>query len=224
VNILVCPGDVFDDVIASPHSAAHWRLPVLLNCLAGIVLFLVVTNQAPPLGTIGGELQSQPAATAMANPPTNTLAFGGAKDVPAGVEFVGMVAIILVAFAGTFWSALVLWLIGRLFLRARFSWLKAVEIAGLTTVILALESVVTTLLIIVTGNVFARPALSLMVGEFDPADKAHQVLAALNFFHFWMASVLAVGLAKLAEVSAGEGAVWVFGLWVALRIALVVLS
>jgi hypothetical protein len=211
---------VFEEVIALPHAAVHWRLPVLLNCLAGIILFLVVADRAPSLGRIDTQRQSQVAPST----PVDALSPSGDNNDLAGAQFVGMAAIVVVGFAGTFWSALVLWLIGRLFLRARFSWLKALEIAGLTTMILALESVVTLLVIVVNGDVSARPALSLMVGGFDPANKGHQTLAALNFFHFWMASVLAVGLAKLAEVSVGEAAVWVFVLWIALRLALVVLA
>ena len=73
-------------------------------------------------------------------------------------------------------------------------------------------------------DVSARPALSLLVSEFDPANKLHQTLAALNFFHLWMAAVLAIGLARLAAVTVGEAAVWVFGYWIALRIVLLLLA
>lgn len=224
LNIFVSPGEVFEEVVASPRLTADWRLPVLLNCLAGIALFLVVAARSPvPQGT-DGERQSPLASSVSANPSGAAAAPFGNAGSEALARLVGPLAIVAVNIAGTFWSALVLWLAGRLFLKTRFSFLKTVEIAGLTTVILALGTVVTTLLVIVTGDGLARPAMSLLVGEFDPANKLHQALAAMNFFHFWMAAVLSIGLAKLGDVSAREAAVWVFGYWIVLRLALILLA
>src|SRR4029077_5889727 len=56
------------------------------------------------------------------------------------------------ALAGTFWSAFVLWFIGRVLLDARFSFFKALEVTGLTSIIPVLGAIVTMLLITVTGN------------------------------------------------------------------------
>jgi len=67
LNIFVSPGEVFEEVIASPHSAAHWRLPILLNCLAGMVLFLAVTDPAPSPQPMVGESQSPLASAAATN-------------------------------------------------------------------------------------------------------------------------------------------------------------
>ncbi len=224
LNIFVSPGEVFEEVVASPRSTADWRLPVLLNCLAGIVLFLVVAARSPVLQGPDGERLSRLTSSVSANPPGAAAATFGDAGSEALARLVGPLAIVAVNFAGTFWSALVLWLVGRLFLKTRFPFLKTVEIAGLTTVILALGTVVTALLVWVTGDGFARPAMSLLVGEFNPANKFHQALAAMNFFHVWMAAVLSIGLAKLSDVSAREVAVWVFGYWIVLRLALILLA
>jgi len=220
LNIFVAPGEVFEEVVASPRSTGDWRLPVLLNCLAGIVLFLVVAARSPVAPGTDGEGQSTLTSSVSATPPGAAAAPFGDAGSEAAARLVGPSAIVAVNFAGTFWSALVLWLAGRLFLKTRFPFLKTVEIAGLTTVILALGTVVTTLLVWVTGDGFARPAMSLLVGEFNPANKFHQALAAMNFFHVWMAAVLSIGLAKLSDVTAKEAAVWVFGYWIVLRLAL----
>ena len=37
LNVLVCPGDVFDEVVKADSQLANWRVPTLLVCLAGIV-------------------------------------------------------------------------------------------------------------------------------------------------------------------------------------------
>jgi len=51
----------------------------------------------------------------------------------------------------------------------------------LRPLILALGTVVTVLLILATGDSGARPALSLLVGKFNPAIKLHQLLSAVAF-------------------------------------------
>src|SRR5437773_6976791 len=81
LNIFVSPGEVFEEVIASPHRAVHWRLPVLLNCLAAIVLFLAVTGPAPSPQPSDGERQSPPVSSAATNPPAAALpSFGASGD------------------------------------------------------------------------------------------------------------------------------------------------
>jgi hypothetical protein len=130
-----------------------------------------------------------------------------------------VLTVILSTWIGTVWSALVLWTIGRLFLKVQFPFLKAVEVAALSGMILALGTVVTSLLALATGDPAARPALSLFVREFDPANRVHAALAALNLFHFWIAGVLAVGLSKLSGVSFKEAAFWTIGYWMVLRLA-----
>ena len=76
------------------------------------------------------------------------------------------------------------------------------------------------LLVLATGHSHARPALSLFLTTFDPANRSHLFLAGMNPFYFWMAAVLSIGLAKISEVSFAEAAFWVFGYWIGLRTAL----
>ena len=220
VNIFVDPGEVFEEVVAAPHSAANWLVPVFLNCCAGAVLFLMGSAGANSPQRTNDETPASLTVPATAD-------MGASFNEPGNPTVVrpdGLAAIVIICFAGTFWSALLLWLGGRLFLKTRFSYLKTVEIAALTTVIPALGGVVTALLVLATGNGFARPALSLLVGEFNPANRIHEALATINLFHIWMAAVLSIGLARLSEVPVREVAAWVFGYWIVLRIALLLLA
>jgi hypothetical protein len=136
---------------------------------------------------------------------------------------VSSLSVCLAAFIGTFWSALVLWLIGRVFLKVRFSYLKTLEVVGLTGILLVLGAIVTSLLIASSGNAAARPSLSLLAAKLS-AGPMRQVLDTLNIFHLWTTTVLAVGLSKLSGVSFKEAAFWVFGYWLFIRIALIILS
>ena len=51
--------------------------------------------------------------------------------------------------------------------------MKAVEVAGLSNMILALSVIVKTLLVLIAGNLFASPSLALLVKDFDPQNSVH---------------------------------------------------
>src|SRR6266545_3563248 len=143
-----------------------------------------------------------------------------ALNVPAAPVMVTSLTVCLAAFAGTFWSAFVLWFIGRVFLKVRFSYLKTLEVVGLTGIILVLGTIVTGLLIAASGDAAARPSLSMLGGKLC-AGRARQVLDTLNVFHLWTTTVLAIGLSRLSGVTFKEAAFWVFGYWLFARIALI---
>lgn len=117
-----------------------------------------------------------------------------------------------------------LWFIGRVFLKTRFPFLKALEVVGLTGIILLLGIVVTGLLIAATGDATAHPSLSLLAGKLNPSHGLRKVLDLFNLFHLWTTAVLAVGLSRLTGVTFKEAAFWVFGYWLLARIALVLLA
>lgn len=209
LNIFVSPGEVFDEVVASPQTPACWLVPVLLVCLTGIISLLVL-----PAGELGaGEVRQLVDSDASAS-----LEIG--KPSHHGSEL-AILTVATSAFAGTFWSTSVLWLIGRLFLKTRFPFFKALEVVALTGMILGLGTLMTALLGVATGDASARPALSLFAMQSSAGTQMYGALDAVNFFHLWTATVLAVGLSKLARVSFSEAAFWVLGYWVALRVAMV---
>jgi len=200
LNVFASPGDVFEEVVAQPHSRINWLLPTLLVCFFGVGSLLV--------SPVGGTAAIVESAT---NP----------DQAPSGsVSLLSALTVVASAFVGTFWTAFVLWFIGRGFLKVRFGFMKTLEVAGLSGMILALDTVVTSLLTLASGDATTRPALSLFIRSSGSSDTLHSSLAALNVFHLWTTAVLAVGLSKLAGVSIKEGAFWVFGYWLALRLAL----
>jgi hypothetical protein len=117
----------------------------------------------------------------------------------------------------------VLWFIGRVFLKARFSYRKTLEVSGLAGMILVLGTVVTGLLIAASGDGAAQPALSLFAPKLDPSQPVRRLLDMLNFFHLWSTTVVAIGLSRLGGVSFKEAAFLVFGFWLVARGALLCL-
>ncbi len=136
----------------------------------------------------------------------------------------GVLAIVVASFAGTFWSAFLLWALGRYVLRAPCRYLKALEIAGLTQVLLILATVISALLAQSAGDPLAQPALSLLAGGLEANNRWRLALGCLDVTYLWMAWALAAGLAALCQVGRRAAAGCVFGYWVALRLALIALS
>jgi hypothetical protein len=212
LNMFASPGEVFTEVGSAPVAPANWLVPALLVGLSSSLTLAAAMADGQTSAALGRLADS-----------------AGVSATQSGLtsgdwRFLSSLAACLAAFAGTFWSAFVLWFIGRIFLKSRFSYLKALEIAGLAGVILALGAIVTALLIVATGGAAARPALSLFAGRLDPTNHARAFLDALNLFHIWAATVLAVGLSKLSGVSFKEAAFWVFGYWFVAKIGIILLS
>jgi hypothetical protein len=193
-NIVASPGEEFEKIALAPPRLMNWLVPTLLVSLV---------------------------AMAVAHP--QSLA-ASADPVSGRRELAAMLDVGLSVFVGTFWSAFVLWLMGRFCLMARFSFLKGLEIVGLAGTILLLGAVVTGLLVAITRDEFARPALSLLIGESNAHPTLQAMLEVLNVFHLWTAGVLSVGLSKLSGVSFKECAFWVFGFWIVGRLALIVMA
>ena len=210
LNIFASPGEVFEEVASAPPNLANWRMPTLLACLTGIILWQVTTTQA--------HVTFIPQAAHVSSMPLEQ------RQMLAGMSpLVSMLGVCFATMAGSLWSALVLWLMGRWCLKVRFSYLKALEIVGLTGVILVLGMIVTGLLISASGDATARPSLTLLAEKLS-AGKFRQLLDALNIFHLWATTVLAIGLSKLSGASFKESAFWVFGYWLLIRLALIILA
>lgn len=211
-NLLASPAEVFDEVVITPPAAANWRTPTLLVCLAGIVVLHLSPTQTQSADAIQHLIQA------------GTISTDQAEFLAGAWPLVSGLAVCLAAFGGTLWAAFVLWFMGRVFLKARFSFLKALEVVGLTGIILLLGNVVTGLLIIATGDPTAHPSLALLAGKLDSSHVLRKILDLFHVFHLWATAVLAVGLSRLTGVTFREAAFWVFGYWLLARIALVLLA
>ena len=220
LNVFAAPGEVFDEIKTTPHRAANWLTPaILLIVLSWLSAWLIfsqgsirqqiseMSNKAIDRQVEKGRLSSAQAEQAR----TVAEKFGSV-----GYKIGAFVVPVLVAFATPFWGGLILWLVGSFALKGHFPYLKAVEVAGLANMILVLDVIVRTLLIIITGNLFASLSLTLALKEFDPQNALHSLLAMVNVMVFWLLIVRAIGLARLSGASIGKAVVWIFGIWIVL--------
>jgi hypothetical protein len=216
IDMFASPSEVFDEVVAAPPRFANWFVPTVLVALASLFLLRASSNEGVSVTTTPQAVEAQPAAPDSA----------AVQAEPGSVDSQRLSALATCggAFAGTFWSAFLLWFIGRAFLRTRFSYLKTVEVVALAGIIVALGAIVTALLIGISGDPATRPALSFFARHLPATNPVRLILDLLNFFHLWTITVLAIGLSRLSGVSFKESAFWVFGYWFVARLALIILA
>ena len=216
IDMFASPSEVFDEVVAAPPRFANWLVPTLLVALASLFLLHASSNESVSITTASQVVEVQ----------STTLDSAAVQAEPSSVDSQRLSALATCAgaFAGTFWSAFLLWFIGRAFLRTRFSYLKTVEVVALAGSIIALGAIVTALLIRISGDPATRPALSFFVRRLPSTDHVRLILDTFNFFHLWTITVLATGLSRLSGVSFKESAFWVFGYWFVARLALILLA
>jgi len=215
LNVFATPGEVFEDVKTAPPSVANWLLPALLFALISVLSAVVIFSQ-PAIQQKMREEQAKGMDKLVQAGKLNR------ADADRALEMVGrftlpvlIVTMPIVSFVRVFWWGLVLWLLGLWFLKVRFQFLKALEVAGLATMIIVLGTVVAFLLTINLSRLFATPSLGLLVSDFDATRKSHLMLGAANVFSIWVVGVMSVGLARLAGVPFLRAAWIVFGYWVA---------
>ena len=219
LNVFAIPGEVFMGVKASRLSIGNWLVPALLSAVVGVVAAIDIVSQ-PVMQRQMHDLTERQAKVMAEQVKAGkvkqadvdrALAVTRAIIAPATLKILGSIAAALVGVARVFWWAFVLWLLGRLFLKVRFGYLKALEVAGLGLMISVLGTVVTLLLMVNLPRMFATPNLAL--SDFDATSKGPLLLGAANVFSFWLVGVFSVGLAKLAGVPFLRAAWFVFGFW-----------
>lgn len=220
VNIFAAPGEVFDEIKTTPHRAVNWLTPALLlivlSWISGWLIFSQpaiqqqmrdLSNKAIDRQVEKGKLTSAQADQARA---------AADKFGSIGYKIGAVVVPVFMAFISPFWGGLILWLVGSFALKAPFPYLKAVEITGLANMILVLDVVVRTLLVLITGNLFATLSLTLVVKNFDPQNTIYSLLALVNVMTLWLLAVRSIGLARVTGASVAKTAVWIFGIWIIL--------
>jgi hypothetical protein len=216
-NVFATPGEVFDEVKASPPSTANWLVPAVALILVGWLGAWAVFSQPAikqQLSKITERaIQKQIQKGNLSKAQSDAAMRSGQKWAGIGTKISSAAAPPLLAFCSPFWWGLIFWLLGNKMMKGDFDFMKGVEVAGLGNVIAVLASVVTTLLFLTFGSLFAAPSLALLVKDYDPNNPVHASLTIFNLMHFWLLGVRAVGLSRLARVTFGKAAAWVFGLW-----------
>lgn len=219
VNVLAAPGETFETVKNSAPSPANWLLPALLLILVSWVgaglIFSQDTIQQQLTEIIDQGIEKQLQRQQMPADKAEQARQIGQKWGAILAKVSATAAPVVVGFVTPFFWGLLLWLLGAKAFKGGFTYMKAVEVAGLANMILVLDAIVRTLLILLRSNLYAAPSLMLLVKDFDPQNTIHGLLGVVNVMTFWLLAVRSIGLARLSRTSIVKAAICVFGIWIA---------
>ena len=120
-----------------------------------------------------------------------------------------------------FLAALVFWLVGKFGLKAEGGYGKYLELYGAAQWIGVLGFIVTILLAVAYGSMYASPSGALAVlANYNPKSTTHRLLSSLNIFTIWQMIIVGIGLAKYGGKSSGTG----FGIGVGLLVVWILIS
>ncbi len=218
MNVFAVPGEVFDEVKTGPPTSANWLVPVLLNCIVGAVTAVILMSQPDILRSIQEKQEAQFQKMVQQGKMSQADADQAMKLAekitgPTMLKISGVLGAVGVSFFVFFWWTTVIWLLGKWFLHADFSYTKAMEAAGLASMIGVLGVIVTFLLQVNFSNLTSAPNLAFIVHDFDPKKVSHLVLGAVNVFAIWRIIVQAIALARLAGVPLQRGLFLMFPVW-----------
>ena len=217
-NVFVAPAEVFDEVKASPPTPANWIGPTVIAIIAGVIYTMVVFSQPGVLQNMRDaqdkKMQEMVATGKLTQAQADQTNQMTEKIMtPANIKAIIILVVVVVNPVSLFLIAGIMWLLGRYVLHGNFEYMKAVEVAGLTAMISALGAIVSMLVAVIYANPAMTPSLVLLVSHFDPQNKVHLLLSALNVMNLWYLGVVALGLARLSRASFWKAAVWSYGLW-----------
>jgi len=220
LNVFATPGEVFEEVRNSLTSTGNWLVPALLSAVVGVVTVILLFSQPVFVQHTREQWASGYEGMVKAGKISQTEADKAVGMIEKFAPPLGCVAAVAVGFCRVLWWAFVLWLLGRLCLGTKFTFMKSVEVAGLATMISVLGGLVALLLSVNFGKL-SGANLDLLLGGADPKSKLHPLLVVLDVFNFWLVGVMSAGLARLAGVRFGKALFWVVGYWFTLQCVMI---
>jgi hypothetical protein len=225
VNVFASPGELFENVRLTGKTASNWIIPVAIMIVVAIAMQQVIMSnpsladqtkamvekatkekldKAVQEGKITPEqAEQQREQIENFSNPTSTL------NIVMRIVGVALFMPIIL-----FLISLIYWLLGKTAMRADAPYMKVVEVVGLTLLIGAVESIVTTVMAIGLDSLHAGPNLAVFVQNFDFTNKLHVGLAKINIFTIWSLVVTSIGLSKLFQRDLPKVLVLVFALWI----------
>jgi hypothetical protein len=218
MNVFLAPSELYTEVAATPVQTSSWLIPyVVLLLLAFVSTYAVWTN--PTLRQQIYSMQEKGMAKAVEQGKMTQEQMDRASEQ---IENSGVVLFmafgagfqLLAISAMLFLGSLLFWVGAKVVMKFTGAYNKILEVVGLASLIGILGAVVTVMLMYLMGSITATPGGGILLGEsFDPLNKAHKLIAALNIFTLWEIGLVGFGLAKVSGKSAGPGLAVAFGLW-----------
>jgi hypothetical protein len=226
INVLAVPGDVFGEVAKAAPRVAHWLVPVWLASLVGMIAVFVMFSQPAILQQVREAREIAMQKQVQAGKLTRQQADMAAQTTerfltPTVLKIFGSGGAVVGSFGYLFVVALYVWLVGAKAFKADFPFPRALEVCGLSLMVGVVGGLVQVCLVLLKGNLYVSAGPALFITNFDPANKTHLLLAALNVFTLWQMAVLAVGLARTTGARWLRALVWLLVPWALLKAGLI---
>jgi hypothetical protein len=218
LNVYAAPSEAFDGITAAPSKTKFWIMPWLAMIVLGIIsIFIIFSNpvlksqiedtqtRAMQQRVEKGEMtqeQADQAQEAMSS-------MGGLMPI------FGAIGITLVMTGYFFVGALIFWLVGKFALKSTEGYGTYLALYGTSAWIAVLGSLVTLLMILGLGSLYASPSAALAVlSDYDTLNSVHRILTRLDIFAGWQAFVIGVGLTKITGKPTSTTLIYAMGLWI----------
>ncbi len=218
VGILSSPGEVYQTIVGTEPNTKNWALPLVLTIIIGIIFTFVVFTQPAIQQQMADTQYKAMQKNVEQGKMTQTqmdLAVEKNPAKPGSPMFLifGSVGVVVVMAISLFLYSLVYFLAGKFAFHSTVSYSKILEVNGLALYVAAVVSLLTMVMVVAMGSIHASLSPALLISDFDPTNKQHKILAALNLFEFWNLFVISAGLSKVWNVTIGKSIGIVGGVW-----------
>ena len=225
VNLFASPGELFENVRLTPKTPNNWIIPVAIMIVVAIAMQQIIMSN-PSLADqtkamvekatkerLDKAVQSGQMTPEQAEQQREQIENFTNPSSPLNIAM-RIVSVVVFIPVVLFLIALVYWLLGKTAMHASAPYMKVVEVVGLTLLIGAVESIVTTVMAVGLDSLHAGPSLAVFVQNFDFGNKLHAALAKINIFTIWSIVVTGIGLSKLLQRDLPKVLVLLFALWI----------
>ncbi len=224
MNVFVMPSDVFEELRHHRMAVANWLVPLALACLVATGSVLVLFSQESIWQQIREQQVQATEKRLEQMPPDQREQARSVVEMfsrPIVMKIFAIAGAVVVSLAGLFLITLLVWLLGRWVFRAEMGFGKTLEMCGLAGLVGTLGTVVKTLLIAATGNLYASPSPAMLLPHVEATDRLFQVLSVFNVMTIWYIVVLAIGLSRLSRIVLFHSFLWLFVPWMVFGLGLI---
>lgn len=229
VNVISAPGDLFSYVAKEGKKSSNYSIPLLISIVVSAIFMFVVFSQPAIKDQMSQQQEKSLQQSVEKGKLTQEQADQARERMPAAGSPIflvfGIVGVVVVTLILLYGSSLVYWLVGKYAFKSQVPYGKVLEVAGLSMYISIIGAILTLIIAVAMGSLYAGPHLGVLVGSsFDPVNKMHKLLSNINVMTIWYLVVVAIGLSKIFAVQLQKTLITVGILWVLYIVVTVGLS
>ncbi len=222
-GVITEPGETFESIKKSSKKY-YWLIPILILIVIGIVSRFLAMNDEELYSEMKSKqteavkkrldeaVKNGQMSQEQANERMSQMDKGFNKSSPIFIVSLTLGPII-VTFLFLFAKGLIFLGVLKIF-KGAATYMQLITVLGLTSIIDSLQTIIDTVLAIVTGKIFANIGPILLFSKDSLSDTMNTLLAHFDLFNFWYMIVIAIGFAKMSNLKNSQTIPAVFALWI----------